>query len=104
MEFETFRIDRVLHLRGNAGVGQGAELQRQLLAMFDQEGEVGVDLSEVSSLDLAAIQLLCSARYKADRIGRRFYNSGSVPAPIQERFRLAGVSPFETACPHPVLA
>jgi anti-anti-sigma regulatory factor len=94
-ELETLDTGVVLHLRGNLSVVHAAELHKRLLAAFECAGEIEVDCSEVTDLDLSAIQLLSTAQRKALTTGRSFNASPPLPEVVKERFALAGLDPFQ---------
>lgn len=56
-------------IEGELTIFRAEELKRAILAMFEQPGAVEIDLSQVTEIDLAGVQLLMLAKLIAD--GRR---------------------------------
>jgi len=59
------------------------EIYGDLLKSFEKDGELILDLSEVTSCDVAGIQLLYSAKRTAKEKGKGFSFSGASDAVIE---------------------
>ena len=62
----------VVVIEGEMTIWRAAELKQALLEPLDRAGPVEVDLSRVSEVDTAGVQLLMFARLTADARCRRF--------------------------------
>lgn len=58
-----------LHIEGEMSIYTAAELKSQLLPHLAQPGELEIDLSQVSELDSAGLQLLILCKREAERVG-----------------------------------
>lgn len=58
----------LLHIEGEMNIYTAAELKSQLLPYLAQPGELEIDLSQVSELDSAGLQLLILAKREAERV------------------------------------
>jgi anti-anti-sigma regulatory factor len=94
VKLECCSTGTVLHLTGSITVSQATQLHKSLLMALDSKTDIGIDFTEVTDLDLSAIQLLCAAQRKASRARLRFFASTPVPEVSNERFLLAGVDLF----------
>src|SRR5207253_5559153 len=70
-----------------------AQKERLLGAVDDGDGALQIDLSGVSELDLAGLQILMLAKRRAQRRGREMNLVGHSPA-VLEVFELANVAAF----------
>lgn len=73
-------------VEGDLTIRRASELKSALLARLEQEqqsGPVEIDLSQVSSLDCAGLQLLLLARRTADANGIELHFVGHSPAAIE---------------------
>jgi len=59
----------LLHIEGEMSIYTAAELKSQLLPHLAQPGELEIDLSQVSELDGAGLQLLILAKRETERVG-----------------------------------
>lgn len=59
-----------LRLQGNLHIDEAAELRTVLLEELQREGELRLELSEVSQCDTAALQVLCALRRSAEQQGK----------------------------------
>lgn len=78
-------------LEGELTVRRAAELKSNLLAPLEQDCSVEIDLSNVTSLDCAGVQLLLLARRTADAKDIDLHFAGHSPAAI-ETLELCGLS------------
>lgn len=83
-------VERV-ELEGDLTVRRAAELKTTLLRPLEKGGGVEVDLSRVTSLDFAGVQLLLLARRTADTGKVELHFVGHSPAAI-ETLELCGLS------------
>ena len=82
------RID----ILGDLNIFNAAEQRQRLLDAIDAGGEVEVDLSHVSEIDSAGLQLMIAAKYEAAARNRplRFTNHSPAVFDIVELCDLAG--------------
>ena len=82
------RID----ILGEMTIAAAAELRRQLLAALAEASELDVDLSQVSEIDSAGMQLLVAAKREASAQGKllRFTNHSAAVFYALELCKLTG--------------
>ena len=61
-----------LGIHGEFNIYTAGEWRDRLTEIFTQPGDVRVDLSEVTEIDTAGLQLLVAARFQAEREAREF--------------------------------
>jgi len=85
------RSARQVALAGEVTIFTAEEIRRQLLAAIDGEDDVDVDLSQVTEIDTAGVQLIVAALREAAQRGRELsFTAGS--APVVEVMGLLGLS------------
>ena len=82
-----------LEIAGEMTIYRAAELKALLLDAVDKQAQVDVDLSQVSEIDTAGVQLLMLAKRVAEGRGRVFRLHAHSPA-VLEVFELIGVAAF----------
>lgn len=82
-----------LVIAGEMTIYRAAELKALLLDAVDGQPQVDVDLSQVSEIDTAGVQLLMLAKQAAERCGRAFRLHSHSPA-VLEVFELLNVVSF----------
>lgn len=70
MEYQYRENDGGLSLRGGITIDQVSGLRTALLDALSGSDSVTIDLSKADSIDLACIQLLCSAHHTAFTMGK----------------------------------
>lgn len=80
-----------LDIQGEMTIFTAADLRDQLLATFDLGMEIHVDLSAVTELDSAGIQLLFAARCEAAKRNKHLTFTGSSPV-MQETLALCNLA------------
>jgi anti-anti-sigma regulatory factor len=85
MNFEIVRSDdaMVLSLAGELLVADAGELKMTLMRVLDSGQRVAVDLAKITEVDLACLQLLCSAHRSS--LARK--QSLTLANPLPERFQ-----------------
>jgi anti-anti-sigma factor len=73
---------RALAIEGELTIHTAADRRAALLAMIEVEGELELDLSGVTELDTAGLQLLLLARREAIQLGGRLTVSGASRAVV----------------------
>jgi anti-anti-sigma regulatory factor len=63
---------KTLKISGRLTVEEASAVREQLLAALEGSQELQVDLSEVTAVDLAGLQILCSSHQGAELAGKRF--------------------------------
>ena len=69
-----------IEIKGELSIYTVAALRQQLLDAFEAAAEVDVDLSEVSEMDSAGMQLMVAAKREAALRGKALRFSGHSPA------------------------
>ena len=77
-ETHTTRIE----IKGELSIFSAASWRQQLLDALDQEGEIDVDLSGVSEIDSAGVQLMVAAKREAALRQKALRFSGHSPTVI----------------------
>jgi anti-anti-sigma factor len=78
MENTVARID----IRGELSIFTAAELRQRLLDALDAGAEIEVDLSEVSEMDSAGMQLMVAAKREAAARNKPLRFAGHSPAVV----------------------
>ena len=89
---------RVVHLQGELCLPNTGRVQRALMEGLATGQETVLDGAGVTAIDLAGLQLLCSAHRTYRRHGANF-DLRSVPQGLQETARAAGYRACESICP-----
>ena len=84
---------RVNAVVGEMTIYRAAELKALLLGAVEEQAGVDLDLSQVSEIDTAGVQLLMLAKQAAGRRGRLFQLHSHSPA-VLEAFELLNVAAF----------
>jgi anti-anti-sigma factor len=82
----------VLTLEGELTIYRAAELKQELLAALEHGGPLDIDLSAVTELDTAGVQLLMLTKKVAGERGQPLRMTGHSPAVLEvfELFNLGG--------------
>ena len=80
-------MEKLISIKGPMSIYEVREIYGDLLKSFDEDGEIILDLSEVTSCDVAGIQLLYSAKRTAKEKGKRFSLSAVSGAVLEEAAR-----------------
>ena len=88
-----------LVVEGDLGIASARDLRDRLLAAFDQGAAVEVDLSQVTEIDSAGIQLLVAAQREALVRNKTLRMVDSSP-PVQDILKLCELGAFfdQPAC------
>ncbi len=70
-------------LEGEMTIYTAAEIKPMLLSLLDDCSEPEIDLSQVSEIDSAGLQLLLLAKREASRIGKSIRLVGHSPAVVE---------------------
>jgi len=77
------RAHRRVAMQGRMTIYEAAEHKRALLEALGRSAELEIDLSEVSELDTAGIQLLALAKREAARAGKAVRLTAHSPATLE---------------------
>jgi anti-anti-sigma factor len=77
-------------LCGELTVQQVHEVKDMFLAQLSPERSLHLDLAQVNSIDVAGLQLLCSAHRTAQTRGGDIHFSFPLPAAFRQAVRIAG--------------
>jgi anti-anti-sigma regulatory factor len=90
---------RTLKLEGTLTIEIASELRDALLHALETSGPLEMDVSAVESVDLACVQVLCSAHGSFHRAGLKISLAGEIPAGIHAALESLAISP--DACDSP---
>ena len=76
---------------GAAGIEQALRLKAELIAAFDLNNSVSLDLSGAEEIDLSALQIIIAADKEAGAQKKSFFLENSIPPAISEFALLCGV-------------
>ena len=79
-----------LKVDGDLTVSRAGEFKEALLGSINKAKTVEVNLDDVAVIDLASLQLLCSAHRTADKQGKKLSVKEPAPQPYLEARRKAG--------------
>jgi anti-anti-sigma regulatory factor len=85
-----------LILTGEMTVSAISSFHAKVSEALESEGDLAVDLSAVTEIDLSGVQLLWAARRAAANMRRGFSACTPVPPAVQASFDLAGLDPFRS--------
>ena len=80
----------VVRIAGKATVHSADEMKAALIEALSATGEVMLELSGVTEVDAAFIQLLCAAQKSAAAANKVFHLGGGVPERVTRTFAEAG--------------
>ena len=83
-----------LSFKGEITVGNVSELTNQFRGALDTGGNLAIDLTTVTDIDLAGIQLLWAVERAASAAGRAMSLASPLPDALRQNFALAGLDPF----------
>lgn len=94
----TIRIEEkngisLLHIEGEMTIYTAAELKSQLLPHLTRPGALNIDLSQVSEVDSAGLQLLILAKRETRITGQTLLLTSHSRA-VQEAFELCNLAAF----------
>ncbi|MFO8064429.1 MAG: STAS domain-containing protein [Spirochaetota bacterium] len=81
---------QVVSLEGDATVTSVQTLKERLTEALDTSAKVLVNLSHVSGMDLAGVQLLYATKREADSRGVDFHFTGTISDPVRETLEAGG--------------
>jgi anti-anti-sigma regulatory factor len=93
MELEITRSAEtsVLKLKGNWTLERASELKPALLDVLEKNESLVIDVAELTCVDLAAMQLFCSAHNASVRMGKQLTFSERKSEPLRRMVRDAGL-------------
>jgi ABC-type transporter Mla MlaB component len=97
MKVVELRNGRRLSLEGELTVSNAADLRQGLLAALEQSDRLELDLDAVTAIDLAGLQLLCSAQRTAMAGEKSLTFKDALPPALQEACANAGFD-FYRSC------
>ncbi len=90
---------RTLRLEGALTIETASELKHVLLQALETAEPLEMDMSAVESVDLACVQVLCSAHCSFHQANRKMPLAGEIPAGIHAALEALAISP--DACDSP---
>ena len=97
MKVVELRNGRSLCLEGELTVSNAADLRQGLLEALEQSDRLELDMDAVTAIDLAGLQLLCSAHRTAVAREKSLTLKDELPPPLQEACVNAGFD-FHRSC------
>ncbi len=87
----------IIKIEGAMSVAVAGSIREELIECLDKYESLTLDLEDVSSIDVAGVQLLHSARISAQSVGKGFAvtNMSSV---AKESIEMVGMKPEEMLC------
>jgi len=85
------RTPCAIHLTGEVGIRNAAELKELLLQALMSETELRVDISGATEVDITTLQLLWVAEREAHSAGKKFLLDGKIPDDILATANHAGL-------------
>jgi anti-sigma B factor antagonist len=82
-----------LRIAGEMTIYTAADLKQELMKQLAQPGELEIDLTEVSELDSAGLQLLILAKREAQHEGRTMRLTGHSPA-VLDVLDICNLAPY----------
>ena len=86
-------------LAGSLCIENAAELQQCLLAQAPQTGSIRLNLVELEAIDLAGLQVICSACRTMLGAGKTFSFAGKLPDTVKETLIKIGLQ-RQSTCKH----
>jgi anti-anti-sigma factor len=81
METDDFTDDAVLMLSGELDVRSTSEVRNAIYDHLDAfDGDIVIDVSQVTSVDLTALKVVAAASRRANRAGQHIVVRGACPA------------------------
>ena len=88
----------VLKIQGPMTINEAKSIRDEMLGCFENYNGLILDLNDLSDLDTAGIQLICSARLTAQEKGKVFKVEGA-PMNSMDTLVRAGFNPDAVLCP-----
>jgi anti-anti-sigma regulatory factor len=83
--------EKTIIWKGSAGIEQAKKLREELLAAFRTDSIIRLDISSLEDIDITGIQLIIAARREAEKTGKNFALSGSIPQSIFSFISAVGI-------------
>lgn len=96
---DTQRAQRELVWRGELTVQRVLQLKEELVSALASAEQIRLHLVDVTEVDIAFLQLLCSAHRSASRMRRELTLVGPLPPALSEISQLGGFS-RHVGCSH----
>lgn len=87
---ESKKNEKILHLSGELVVDQAVHLESALLDILADSEHIGVDLSSVTNVDVACLQLFCAAHKSSVRGNKTLKLHGVCPDAVTRIAKDAG--------------
>lgn len=73
---------------GDAGIEQASALQKELLKAFDEKKTILLDLSQITDIDISALQLIVAAEKESKIRGVAFQVLDTIPDNVMQFIKL----------------
>ena len=83
----------IIHIQGNLSIHDSSTLREHLLEAFSLQKGVIVDLKEALTIDVACMQVLCSAHKTFTKAGQDISITGELPAGLIDSLKSMALSP-----------
>jgi len=99
MDLATDGVERVVVLEGELRLAQAANVRRELLDALRPGQTTVADLSGVTEVDLAGLQLICSA-HRTYRNRQACFRVRGMPDAMRRTAEAAGFDAHHSVCPY----
>lgn len=89
----------VITVTGDLNIRQITQFYELLLEVCSSRSPLALDLSHVTSIDLAALQLLCAAQHSLSQAGILLTRQGDLSAAVRQTMDDAAFTPDTTDSP-----
>lgn len=83
----------ILRIQGTLSIQDSTALREHLLEVFSLRKGVILDLKEAASIDVACVQVFCSAHKTFRKAGQDISTSGDVPGGFMDSLRSIALTP-----------
>ncbi len=90
---EDFGHTLIMHVQGNLSIQDSSALREHLLEAVSAHKGVVVDLTEAGTIDVACMQVLCSAHKTFKKAGKDIGISGEIPAGFIDSLKSMALAP-----------
>jgi len=83
----------MIHIQGNLSIQDSPALKEHLLEALSHQKGVMVDLTEALAIDVACMQVFCSAHKTFQKAGRDISITGELPTGLMDSLRSMALTP-----------
>jgi anti-anti-sigma regulatory factor len=93
LSLEDKADEKELRAEGRMNIQDAAQLKDLLMEVYHSSNDLCIDLAGAESMDLACMQVLCSANWTFRKEGRRVCISGMLPEGVRKSLEEIGIDP-----------